>query len=142
MKPHGLYLEDENGVAQQQVAWVNPAKQEDVDLVLSQPVSSSVVGSDGRSPWVWVRMQNGDLMLATFPQGDTYMTVSDGGVCDFVWEADAVQQELEHYSPVAGKPMSDGLLKRLVAETDDDRLTDDMRAGRHPAGLWVAWLRS
>lgn len=28
---------------------------------------------DGRSEWFWVRMANGDLMLATFPQGETYM---------------------------------------------------------------------
>ncbi len=27
---------------------------------------------DTRSQWMWVRLANGDLMLATFPQGDTY----------------------------------------------------------------------
>lgn len=27
---------------------------------------------DGRSPWFWLRTPNGDLMLACFPQGETY----------------------------------------------------------------------
>jgi len=54
-------------------------------------------------------------------------------------EAD-VQAELEAYKP--GEPMSPGLLARMLAETDDDRLDDDMREGRSPGGLWCAWLRS
>jgi hypothetical protein len=29
---------------------------------------------DGRSQWVWMRFPNGDLVLATFPQGDTYFS--------------------------------------------------------------------
>lgn len=27
---------------------------------------------DGRSAWQWVRLANGDLMLACYPHGDTY----------------------------------------------------------------------
>jgi hypothetical protein len=38
--------------------------------------------------------------------------------------------------------MSPGLHARMVAETDDDRLDDDMREGRAPGALWCAWLRS
>ena len=37
------------------------------------------MANDGhaRSQWVWVRFPNGDLMLATFPQDDTYFAVAD-----------------------------------------------------------------
>lgn len=52
----------------------------------------------------------------------------------------AVQAELDGYSP--GTPMSDGLRARLVSETDEERLDDEMREGGNAAGLWVAWLRS
>ncbi len=35
-------------------------------------------GNDDRSPWVWVRLANGDLLLGTFPRGSTYeMTEKD-----------------------------------------------------------------
>lgn len=30
---------------------------------------------DGRSNWYWLRLPNGDLVLCTFPQGDTYESV-------------------------------------------------------------------
>jgi hypothetical protein len=53
------------------IAIVHPARQEDVDHVLAQ----STEGGDGRSPWVWVRLCNGDLVLGVFPQGDTYMAM-------------------------------------------------------------------
>lgn len=82
MTSHGLYLENESGEPTQQTAWLTPADPDDVAAVLSQPIGTG----DGRSEWVWVRMTNGDLLLGVFPQGDTYMEMSDKGVCDFEWQ--------------------------------------------------------
>lgn len=31
---------------------------------------------DGRSQWLWMRFPNGDLVLATFPQGETYFSTA------------------------------------------------------------------
>ena len=45
-----------------------PAPQEAADYILKQPVDTG----DGRSHWVWIRLPDGDLVLATYPQGDTY----------------------------------------------------------------------
>jgi len=53
------------------VASVKPASPEMVKLVLGAPEE----GYDGRSPWVWIRLCNGDLILGVFPQGDTYLNV-------------------------------------------------------------------
>lgn len=55
------------------IATVHPASQTAVLYVLSQTTK----GMDGRSPWVWLRLPNGDLLLGTFPQGDTYFAVED-----------------------------------------------------------------
>lgn len=38
-----------------------------VQFVLTAPEDD-----DGRSPWYWLRLANGDLMLACFPCGLTY----------------------------------------------------------------------
>lgn len=35
---------------------------------------------DGRSQWQWFRLPNGDLIFGTFPQGDTYISMAEGGV--------------------------------------------------------------
>lgn len=35
-------------------------------------IEANELSEDGRSQWVWVRFPNGDLMLGTFPQGETY----------------------------------------------------------------------
>jgi hypothetical protein len=35
-------------------------------------IDASVNTGNGRSHWYWVRLVNGDLMLACYPQGDTY----------------------------------------------------------------------
>lgn len=32
-------------------------------------------GLDARSPWCWARLASGDLILGTFPQGDTYLEI-------------------------------------------------------------------
>lgn len=55
------------------LAMIHPASQASVDFVLAQ----STEGQDGRSPWMWVRLPNGDLILGTFPQGDTYFSVEE-----------------------------------------------------------------
>lgn len=41
-----------------------------------------------RSQWVWIRFPNGDLVLATYPQDDTYFGVEQG-----VAEAFEAQEE-------------------------------------------------
>ena len=48
-------------------AW--PANQDSVDQAIND---AGQVGDDGWSPWVWIRMANGDLVLATYPCGGTY----------------------------------------------------------------------
>ncbi len=48
--------------------YIENAPEEAVKFVLGADQESN----DGRSQWVWVRLQNGDLVLAVFPQGDTY----------------------------------------------------------------------
>lgn len=49
------------------------APQEAVDYVLKQRVGDDNY-HDGRSHWVWIRLPDGDLVLATYPQGDTYFS--------------------------------------------------------------------
>lgn len=55
------------------LAYVRPASPEAVRDVLAADESSD----DGRSPWVWLTLTNGDLPLATFPQGGTYLFALD-----------------------------------------------------------------
>ncbi len=72
IEAHVIYIEDEAGRDTDQVcAFVHPASQDSVNFVLAQPTG----GSDGRSEWLWVRLQDGTLVLGVFPQGDTYETV-------------------------------------------------------------------
>lgn len=61
------------------LARVVPADPADVAMVLAQPTT----GHDGRSEWVWLRLRDGTLALATFPQGDTYMEISETGKAPF-----------------------------------------------------------
>lgn len=42
------------------------------DKTVAEKVINSHVGDDGRSEWHWFRLANGDLILGTFPHGDTY----------------------------------------------------------------------
>jgi hypothetical protein len=56
------------------LAWYYEASQEAVDFVLAQPEGDD----DGRSSWTWLRLANGDLALAVFPRGDTYLEVAEG----------------------------------------------------------------
>lgn len=50
------------------IARQKPASAEAVNVILA----SSDTDPDGRSEWLWVRLANGDLLLATYPQGDGY----------------------------------------------------------------------
>jgi hypothetical protein len=50
------------------LAYIHPAGDAAVSLVLAADIESE----DGRSEWVWIRFENGDLALGVFPQGDTY----------------------------------------------------------------------
>ncbi len=51
------------------IATVVPVKR---PAVVTKIINASEQGEDGRSPWVWVRLASGDLILGVFPQGDTY----------------------------------------------------------------------
>jgi hypothetical protein len=50
--------------ATKRVATYVPASPEGVAIVMA----ASPDDPEGRSEWLWVRLSNGDLMLATFPQ--------------------------------------------------------------------------
>lgn len=82
MKTYPLFDTDADGNATgNQIGWQTEARKEDVEYVLAQPTD----GDDGRSEWRWLRLKDGTLMLICFPQGETYMRVSDASVCDFEW---------------------------------------------------------
>lgn len=49
------------------IACQGDADPKTVARVLAQPVSD-----DGRGPWFWLRLNNGDLFLACAPRGATY----------------------------------------------------------------------
>lgn len=71
---HPIYGTDERGNEDRtrQIAYVTPADDKDADWLLSRPRDD-----DGRSNFVWIRFGNGDLVLAVYPQGDTYLEISD-----------------------------------------------------------------
>jgi hypothetical protein len=50
---------------------LTPASDEAVEVMLR----ADPTNENGRSPWYWLRLPNGDLMLVAFPQGDTYFDV-------------------------------------------------------------------
>lgn len=51
------------------IGWMQEANPDVAKIVLDADTS----GNNGRSCWYWLRLANGDLMLACFPQGDTYI---------------------------------------------------------------------
>lgn len=51
-----------------EIAFIAEARYEAAQKVLNAPVGSG----DGRSAWFWIRLADGDLFLATAPQGMTY----------------------------------------------------------------------
>lgn len=56
------------------LATVTPASPEAVAKVLR----ADEKGCDGRSNWVWLRLADGTLALAIFPQGDLYEDLIEG----------------------------------------------------------------
>jgi len=65
MQPYITELEDD-----ERAVYIHPASQKSVDRVLLLADPDDV--RDGRSPFMWVRLPNGDLCLAIFPYGATY----------------------------------------------------------------------
>lgn len=74
-EPHAVFIEDNSAGndTEQLCAYVHPASDESVMHVMAQPVNP--VDCNGRSEWLWVRLQDGTLILGVFPRGDTYTTV-------------------------------------------------------------------
>ena len=73
--PRHIYLQD-------------PDTNEDTDQIImtlfdatpehaEQVLTATTEGGDGRSKFYFARLNNGDLMLVCYPQGDTYMEVTD-----------------------------------------------------------------
>lgn len=63
------------------VAQIWPANEESaVEAVIAPPNEEN----DGWSPWVWLRLSNGDLILGRFPQGDTYFEQESAVDADYV----------------------------------------------------------
>lgn len=78
MKGHWIEAGDgdsEEIPAGAKLARVTPAEPADSAFVLAAPVGDP----DGRSDWVWLRLPDGTLALATFPCGDTYLEISEPG---------------------------------------------------------------
>lgn len=61
--------DDEGSPGERVIGVMRPASPESVEAVLSADENDD----DGRSQFFWLRLSNGDLVLATFPQGETYM---------------------------------------------------------------------
>lgn len=78
MKPHVTVLDVNDGPN----VLIHPAPQKVVDFV----ISADVEGHGGRSPWMFLRLPNGDLMLGVFPQGETYFAVEDAAQYPGPWE--------------------------------------------------------
>lgn len=77
MKPHVAYIEDETGRDTDQVAaYIHEASEKSVNYILGLPIDKDQRMTDeARSEWVWLRLQDGTLALATFPQADAYSAV-------------------------------------------------------------------
>ena len=78
IEKHDVMQDDDDAFAARprHIATVAPASREMVEMVLA----ADEHGHDGRSPFVWVRLANGDLLLGVFPQGETYFeTENDEG---------------------------------------------------------------
>lgn len=72
------YDDPETGVmlaVPQRLGTMVPADPAVAQMVIDAKVNEfdAVPDDEGRSPWFWFRLANGDLMLATFPQGDAYL---------------------------------------------------------------------
>lgn len=72
-------IDDAGAPTEQLIAQVYPANAAAARKLLAAPIDND----DGRSPWVWVLLQNGDLLMATFPQGDTYCALEEDVARDY-----------------------------------------------------------
>jgi hypothetical protein len=91
---------------EQHVATYYPASEGAViEAINAQHGATIGDNEEGWSPFYWVRLINGDLCLATFPRGETYMRWSEGdqgksdymnaaeanALCDITWDYEANQ---------------------------------------------------
>lgn len=71
-----IYCQDEAGHdTDVTCAIIHPASEQSVLTVLGADPNAE--HGLARSQWVWVRLQNGDLILGCFPQDDTYFATED-----------------------------------------------------------------
>lgn len=94
---------------------IHPAGQAAVDTVLN----AGTGGHDGRSPWMWLRLPNGDLFLGVFPQGDTYWAVEQDAVYHGP-EDDVLWCEQCGERPQVVHTTNAGLCARCAASTIDE----------------------
>lgn len=57
--------------------WSAPCRQQPASAEAVLKVLHAPFDDDGRGEWQWIRLPNGDLCLAVFPMGDTYIDVSE-----------------------------------------------------------------
>lgn len=56
------------------IAYVVPAKEDDVQAVLLAPMHAN-----GRGEFKWITLANGDVLLGVYPQGDLFLRLLDKG---------------------------------------------------------------
>ena len=72
LSPRVIYEETPDGKPKgKPVATMHPASHEVVQKVLKKRTDAL----NGRSPYMWVRLSTGDLVLGVIPQGDTFFDV-------------------------------------------------------------------
>lgn len=71
---------DKEWLGKRVIASIFPASKKSIKEVLELEVGNK---DDGRSNFMWVRLVNGDLMLALFPWGDGYFAVEENVYRDF-----------------------------------------------------------
>lgn len=72
MEAHHIFT-DETLEAGEVIVSVHPATPEGIGIMFNAEVDTG----NGRSRWVWIRFTTGELVFGCFPQGDTYMDVTD-----------------------------------------------------------------
>lgn len=72
---HAINDIDDSSLA---LAWITEATEAEALALIAQ-----APGDDSRSAWHWIRLSDGTLVLALFPTGESYLALSDSGVCDF-----------------------------------------------------------
>lgn len=72
LNPDGHELDSKS---EYRIAHSYPAADEDVRYVLN--LDPNLSDGETRTEWLWLRLANGDLCLATFPQDEGYMSLED-----------------------------------------------------------------